>query len=67
MRRLRPVDRFQIVTTALILVLGALILLRSAERHAPVDSYGLGAVFLLYGLYRLRFIARALRRHREAP
>ena len=65
--RLRFVDRFQIVTTALILVVGAAILIRSRALHTPIDSYGLGAAFLVYGLYRLRFIVRALRRRGQAP
>ena len=64
MRALRPVDRFQIVVTVLVLVLGVLILVRAAMRHAPADSYGIGGVFLAYGAYRARFILRALRRNR---
>jgi hypothetical protein len=62
MTRLRPVDRFQIVTTTLLLALGLLIVVRAGVRHAPIDSYGLGAAFVAYGLYRVRFILRALRR-----
>jgi hypothetical protein len=64
---LRFVDRFQIVTTALILVVGAVILFRSMALHTPIDSYGLGAAFLFYGIYRLRFIIRALWKRRERP
>jgi hypothetical protein len=67
MTPLRPVDRFQIVTTALFLAIGLLIVVRAGVRHAPIDSYGLGAAFVAYGLYRLRFILRALRRGRTPP
>lgn len=67
MARLRALDRFQIVNTALFLALGLAILARSHLRHAPLDSYGLGAAFILYGLYRSRFILRTLRRRRTAP
>jgi len=67
MTRLRPIDRFQIVMTGLILVLGALILVRAGLRHAPADSYGVGVAFLAYGMYRMRSILRALRRSRTSP
>jgi len=66
-RPLRLVDRYQIITTALFVVLGVAILVRSTTLHARVDSYGLGAAFLLYGLYRLRYIVRALWRRRQTP
>lgn len=67
MRGLRPVDRFQIITTGLILVLGATILVRAALRGAPLDSYGLGGAFVAYGLYRVRLVLRGLRGNRVAP
>jgi len=60
-RELRPIDRFQIATTVVIGALGCLILARAALSHAPIDSYGLGAAFLGYALYRARFIVRVLR------
>jgi len=66
-RRLRLVDRYQIVTTALFIVVGVAILIRSMTLGARADSYGLGAVFLLYGLYRLRLIVRALWRGKQTP
>lgn len=65
-RRLRAVDRFQIVTTFLMLGLGLLILVRARLLHAPLDSYGLAAAFLLYGAYRARFIVRALGQRRDS-
>jgi hypothetical protein len=66
-RRLRLVDRYQIITTVLFVVVGVAILIRSMTLGARTDSYGLGAVFLLYGLYRLRLIVRALWRGRQTP
>ena len=60
MRPLTPVDRLQIATTVLFVVLGLLILVRAGIRHAPLGSYVVGAAFLAYGLYRARFVARAL-------
>ncbi len=67
MKSLRPIDRFQIVVTVLVLVLGVVILVRAAMRHAPADSYGIGGVFLVFGAYRARFIVRALGRKRTGP
>lgn len=67
MRSLRPMDRFQIVTTGLFITLGLVILVRAGLCHARIDTYGLGAAFVAYGLYRARFIVRALRRHRTSP
>ncbi len=65
MRALRPLDYFQIATTALMALLGALILLRSFARAAPLPSYLIGLAFLGYGLYRARFVLRALRAERK--
>jgi threonine/homoserine efflux transporter RhtA len=67
MRGWRRVDTFQAVTTVLLIVLGVTIVVRAAARHAPVDSYGLGAAFVVYGVYRLRYIVRALRQGRISP
>jgi hypothetical protein len=65
--RWRPaVNGFQVTTTVLILLLGGAILVRAGGRHAPLDSYGVGALFILYGLYRARFIWRFWRSHRTA-
>lgn len=56
---LRFLDRFQIVTTFLFILLGGLILIRAALRAAPAFSFVIGAVFLAYGVYRARFVLRA--------
>ena len=66
MRPLRSIDCFQIATTALMGVLGAVILVRAATRGAPLPSYAIGLAFLAYGIYRARFILRALRGERKA-
>jgi len=66
MRRLRAIDYFKILTTALMIVLGGLILIRSGMRGAPVGGYVMGVAFLAYGLYRSKLILTALR-ERKGP
>jgi hypothetical protein len=62
MTRLRPLDCFQIITTVLFLALGATILVRAALLRVPaVLAYVVGMVFVGLGIYRARFILRALR------
>jgi hypothetical protein len=65
MSRLRPLDYFQIATTALLVVLGLIILIRSRALGAPAPSYAIGLAFLAYGVYRGSFILRALRGARK--
>ena len=63
--RWRPlVDSFQITTTALMVLLGGAILVQAGRRHAPLDAFGIGVIFLVYGLYRARFIWRFWRNRR---
>ena len=72
MKGLRPVDRFQIVTTSFFIALGVMIVIRSAiyrpapgklaVHYSPSDGYMLGGLFVLFGVYRAWFIVRALRR-----
>ncbi|UCC68145.1 MAG: hypothetical protein JSV79_13730 [Armatimonadota bacterium] len=62
---LRPIAKFQVLTTALFLVLGATILVRSALRGAPWGSYLVGALFAAYGVYRAAFILRWMREERS--
>jgi hypothetical protein len=66
MRSLSAIDRFQIFTTILLVVLGTLIIVRASILSAPWGSYVIGAVFLAYGLYRAQFIMRALRGNRNS-
>jgi hypothetical protein len=61
MSGLRPLDRFQIATTGLILMLGVVILMRAWMLGAPAGSYVVGVAFVAYGAYRAKFIVRALR------
>jgi len=67
MSPLRPLDYFQIATTGLLVLLGAIILVRSHALAAAAPGYLIGLGFLGYGLYRARFIVRALRRPGKAP
>ena len=66
MSRLRPLDYFQTATTALLVVLGLIILVRARALGAPAPSYVIGLTFFAYGVYRARFILRALREARKA-
>ncbi|MFB3880716.1 MAG: hypothetical protein ACE149_05605 [Armatimonadota bacterium] len=60
MRRLRAIDFFQIATTALFVLLGATIAVRSAQAGVWMGCV-VGAVMLSFGIYRWSAIARALR------
>jgi hypothetical protein len=60
MSSLRPIDRFQIVTTGLFIALGVVIVVRAGIRAAPWSSYLVGSLFVAYGLYRIRLIRRSL-------
>jgi hypothetical protein len=61
-RPLHPLEKFQIVTTGLFVVVGLLILARSFALGAPWPAYLLGVIFLAYGLYRRRLIRQTLDR-----
>lgn len=60
MTRLRPIDYFQIVTSGLFLVLGAMIVVRSAMGQVWLGC-AVGAVMFAYGVWRWQAIVRALR------
>jgi len=59
--------RFQIATTILFIVVGGLMLVRTAVCHGPMQAYVVGASFVAFGVYRARFIVRALRRRETSP
>ena len=61
-RPLHPLEKFQIVTTGLFVVVGLLILARSFALGASRLAYLLGIVFVAYGLYRWRQIRQVLDR-----
>ena len=61
-RPLHPLEKFQIVTTGLFVVVGLLILARSFALGASWPAYLLGVVFVAYGLYRRRLIRQTLDR-----
>jgi hypothetical protein len=55
-------EKFQIVTTGLFVVVGLLILARSFALGASWPAYLFGVVFVAYGLYRWRLIRQTLDR-----
>jgi len=57
-------DKYRIAISALPVPIGVAILVRCAVLRAPVEGYLIGAVFLGYGIYRVRQIALALRSYR---
>jgi uncharacterized membrane protein (DUF485 family) len=65
--KLRFVDRFQIVTTVLFVVLGLVIMGRAAYLGAPVFAYVVGGAFVALGVIRARLIIHRLRERGEPP
>jgi hypothetical protein len=65
--KLRFVDRFQIVTTVLFVVLGLVIIGRAALLGAPIFAYVVGAAFTALGVIRARLIVHRLRERGEPP
>ncbi len=61
MRTLRPIDRFQVATTAAYVLLGAVIVFRAAAVQVWFGCV-FGAVMLAFGVYRAQAIVRARRR-----
>lgn len=53
---LGPRDYFQMLTTGLFICIGGLILARSAFAHGPFQAYLVGALFVAFGVYRVRLI-----------
>jgi len=47
---------FEIVTSFLFFLLGLVILVRSIAQTGLILGMGVGAAFLAYGIYRLRFL-----------
>jgi hypothetical protein len=47
---------FEIVTTLLFFILGLVILIRSISETGLILGMGVGAAFLGYGIFRLRYI-----------
>jgi hypothetical protein len=64
MSGLRPIDVFQVVTSSLLLALGAITAVR-AFMYGLWFGVVVGAVMAGYGIYRWRFIIRALREVRR--
>ena len=61
---LRPIDIFQIVTTMLLLALGAVAAVH-ALMHRAWLAFLVGAVMTAYGIYRWSAIRRAFREARR--
>ncbi len=64
MSRLRPIDVFQVVTSSLLLALGAMTAARALALGLWLGVV-VGVVMAAYGVYRWRFIVRALREVRR--
>ena len=54
--KLSPRNYFQILTTLLFFFLGLVILIRSISETGLILGMGVGAAFLGYGIFRLRYI-----------
>lgn len=70
LERLRFLDYYQILVSLLLVLLGAWILLRDLfEGRSVIMAWVLGLSFLLFGLYRMRFVydffRKGVRGHRS--
>ena len=58
-------DYYQIVTSALMVILGAIILIRSVSGPITVMTLLVGGGFLALGIYRLNFVVKYMREKRK--
>jgi uncharacterized membrane protein HdeD (DUF308 family) len=63
--RLSSMDYYQIFTSVLMLVMGAVILFRSFTGSVTVPALLVGAGFLALSCYRLRFVIRYFEERRK--
>ena len=63
--RLNKTDYYQIVTSALMVVLGAVILIRSLAGPITLMTLLVGGGFLALGIYRLNFVVKYIREKRK--
>ncbi|HVP35497.1 MAG TPA: hypothetical protein VMT04_00745 [Terriglobales bacterium] len=64
-KKLSGRDYFQFVTSFLMTILGAIILLRAFSSRVFVLPILVGAGFLFLGIYRLNFVYRYLKRRKK--
>ena len=63
--RLCRSDYYQIVTSTLMLILGAIILIRSVAQNITVMTFLVGGGFLALGAYRLSFVIKYIKEKRK--
>jgi hypothetical protein len=63
--RLCRSDYYQIVTSTLMLILGAVILIRSVSQNITIMTFLVGGGFLALGVYRLSFVIKYFKEKRK--
>jgi hypothetical protein len=63
--RLSRTDYYQIVTSVLMVILGAVILIRSVSGTITIMTLLVGGGFLALGSYRLNFVVKYLKEKRK--
>jgi MFS superfamily sulfate permease-like transporter len=58
-------DYYQIVTSTLMLILGAIILIRSVSQTITIMTFLVGGGFLALGAYRLSFVVKYIKEKRK--
>ena len=58
-------DYYQIVTSVLMVILGAIILIRSVAQSVTMMTLLVGGGFLALGLYRLSFVVKYIKEKRR--
>jgi hypothetical protein len=63
--RLSKTDYYQIITSTMMVVLGAIILIRSVAGPITLMTLLVGGGFLALGIYRLNFVVKYMREKRK--
>ncbi|KPK99319.1 MAG: hypothetical protein AMJ91_08225 [candidate division Zixibacteria bacterium SM23_73_3] len=63
--RLSRTDYYQILTSVLMVILGALILIRSVSGSITIMTLLVGGGFLTLGAYRLNFVIKYFKKRRK--
>jgi hypothetical protein len=58
-------DYYQIITSTLMLILGAVILIRSVSQNITIMTFLVGGGFLVLGAYRLSFVIKYIKEKRK--
>jgi hypothetical protein len=64
--KLSKMDHYQIITSALMVILGGIILFRSLSQGFMLMPLLVGGGLLALGLYRLNFVVKYLRTRRDS-